>query len=178
MPLFFYKRFSRPPLDSDIPDSFVLATLHRAENTDDPNRLKSIVAALNEVNSSIAPVIVPLHPRTKSKIDKLRLKVSFEVIEPVGYFEMLWLLEQTELVLTDSGGVQKEAFFFNKACVTMRDQTEWVELIDAGVNELVGADSLAIVASVRKQYGRRVSDNNELYGGGKASKRIVQSLFS
>lgn len=174
----FYKRFSRPPLDSDIPDSFVLATLHRAENTDDPNRLKSIVAALNEVNSSIAPVIVPLHPRTKSKIDKLRLKVSFEVIEPVGYFEMLWLLEQTELVLTDSGGVQKEAFFFNKACVTMRDQTEWVELIDAGVNELVGADSLAIVASVRKQYGRRVSDNNELYGGGKASKRIVESLFS
>jgi len=89
---------------------------------------------------------------------------------------MIHLLRRTQLVLTDSGGVQKEAFFFGKACVTMRDQTEWVELVDAGVNVLVGADEEAIVTQVRANLGRVVTDECQLYGGGKAAQRIADVL--
>lgn len=157
---------------------FILATLHRAENTDDPARLAAIVAALNHAHREVAPVVLPLHPRTRAAIDKAGLALDVHVIEPVGYFEMVWLLTHCELVLTDSGGVQKEAFFFGKACVTLRDQTEWVELVEAGANELVGADQQRIEAAVRRHVGRRVEDRHELYGGGKAAQAIVDQLVS
>ncbi|WP_410966352.1 UDP-N-acetylglucosamine 2-epimerase, partial [Salmonella sp. SAL4449] len=85
------------------------------------------------------PVVLPLHPRTRGVIERLGLKLEVQVIDPVGYLEMIWLLQRSGLVLTDSGGVQKEAFFFGKPCVTMRDQTEWVELVTCGANVLVGA---------------------------------------
>jgi len=98
------------------------------------------------------------------------------LIDPVGYLEMLWLLKNFELVVTDSGGVQKEACFMGKACVTMRDQTEWVELIDLGVNELVGADRLKIIDAVTRNIGREVKDESQLYGGGSAANRVVESL--
>ena len=99
-----------------------------------------------------------------------------DLIDPVGYLEMIWLLQHCALVLTDSGGVQKEAFFFAKPCVTMRDQTEWVELIDAGVNQLVGANHPLIINAVQESLAIKVEDKNELYGGGTASKRIVELL--
>ena len=104
------------------------------------------------------------------------LKLDVHVIDPVGYLEMIWLLDHAGLVLTDSGGVQKEAFFFGKACVTMRDQTEWVELVETGVNELVGADTGAIEQAVKKHYGRTVEDKTQMYGGGRAAERIVEIL--
>ena len=167
---------------SIAPDSFrlsgpfVLATLHRAENTDCPDRLANIVASLNRVNSEVAPVVLPLHPRTKAAIERLGLEISFEVLDPVGYLEMLWLLKHCGLVATDSGGVQKEAFFFGKACVTMRDQTEWVELVEAGANELVGADDKKIGEAIARNWGRIIDDREELYGGGKAAQTIVSHL--
>ena len=99
------------------------------------------------------------------------------LIDPVGYFEMVWLLDHCKLVLTDSGGVQKEAFFFGKACVTMRDQTEWVELVEAGVNELVGADREKIVGATARNIGRGVRDRENLYGGGEASGRIIEAII-
>lgn len=164
------------PSDIKLPEEFILATLHRAENTDSPQRLASIVAALNHVHKEKAPVVLPLHPRTRKVIEQQGLDLRVHVIDPVGYFEMVGLLERCGLVLTDSGGVQKEAFFFGKACVTMRDQTEWVELVQAGANELVGADREHIVSAVLHHYGRKVSDVDQLYGGGKASQRIVTAI--
>jgi len=173
--LFFAQRAVRPA-DLGVHGDFVLGTLHRAENTDDPERLSAIVTALNQVHQELAPVVLPLHPRTRAAIDRAGLSLEVHVIDPVGYFEMVWLLNHCGLVLTDSGGVQKEAFFFGKACVTLRDQTEWVELIDAGANELVGADKERIVAAARQHFGRRVEDRHEMYGGGRAAERIVAHL--
>lgn len=173
--LFFAKR-ATAPAGLEQQSGFVLATLHRAENTDDPQRLGSIVAALNQVHAEIAPVILPLHPRTRAAIVRAGFALNVQLIDPVGYLEMLWLLQQATLVLTDSGGVQKEAYFFGKPCVTMRDQTEWVELVEAGANELVGADTKAIVSAVQKNKGRTVQDQNQLYGGGNAAQRIVREL--
>jgi UDP-GlcNAc3NAcA epimerase len=164
------------PANVDIPANFILATLHRAENTDNPQRLAHIVEALNRIHHDHAPIVLPLHPRTRKIIGQQGLELDVHLIDPVGYFEMIWLLDHSQLVLTDSGGVQKEAFFFGKACVTMRDQTEWVELVDAGVNELVGADRERIVDAVARNIGREVWDTEHLFGGGEASQRIVAEL--
>jgi len=151
--------------------------LHRAENTDNPKRLAAIVAALNEISATLAPVVLPLHPRTLKLIAQHGLELNVNLIDPLGYFEMLWLLDHCELVLTDSGGIQKEAFFFGKACVTMRDQTEWVELIEVGANELVDADTGKIIAAVTRNMGRNVQDTRHLYGGGNAAEKIVNELI-
>ncbi|MDP4663234.1 MAG: UDP-N-acetylglucosamine 2-epimerase (non-hydrolyzing), partial [Salibacteraceae bacterium] len=128
----YYAQFSEEK--SDVlaklgnPKNFVLTTIHRAENTDDPIRLTSIISALNEINKS-QQVICPLHPRTRKILENLPEKPAFSIIDPVGYFDMIELLKHASLVMTDSGGLQKEAFFFQNACITMRDQTEWTELV-------------------------------------------------
>lgn len=173
--LFFAQRATTPQ-GFDLPDGFVLTTLHRAENTDDSTRLKAIINALNTIHSTVVPVVLPLHPRTRAVIAKLGLTLNVHVIEPVGYLEMIWLMQRASLVLTDSGGVQKEAFFFCKPCVTMRDQTEWVELVEQGANELVGADGDRIVAAVKRNIGREIADEHQLYGGGMAAHRIVEVI--
>lgn len=173
-----FAKFAAPPKDFSLESGFVLATLHRAENTDDTVRLSSTISALNEIHGNLAPVVLPLHPRTRDAIKNAGLNLDVHVIDPVGYLEMIWLLKQCGLVLTDSGGVQKEAFFFGKACVTMRDQTEWVELIDMGVNELVGADKDRIIAATSQNLGRLVEDPNQLYGGGQAASKIVAAIFA
>lgn len=166
---------AQPP-QGKLPQDFILATLHRAENTDDPVRLAAIVSALNTIHQSVAPVLLPLHPRTRKLIAEQGLVLNVQLIDPVGYLEMIWLLDHAQLVLTDSGGVQKEAFFFGKACVTLRDQTEWVELVQVGANELVGADTNLIIDAVTRHIGRCVKDENALYGGGQAAQRIVSEL--
>jgi|TARA_R110002072_G_scaffold212927_1_gene370332 UDP-GlcNAc3NAcA epimerase len=166
------------PAGGDLPESFILATLHRAENTDSPGRLANIVQALNQIHRDLAPVVLPLHPRTRKLIAQQGLELNVYLIDPVGYFEMVWLLDHCQLVLTDSGGVQKEAFFFGKACVTMRDQTEWVELVEVGANELVGADRVKIVDAASRNIGRDVKDFEQLYGGGEASQQIVTELVT
>lgn len=165
------------PRGLDLKKGYILATIHRAENTDDLNRLVSILDALNNLTET-APVILPLHPRTKKIIFNQGLNTDkIKLMDPVSYLEMLWLLQRCELVVTDSGGVQKEAFFMGKYCVTMRERTEWTELVDAGVNELVGADKEKIVYAVQRNFGCSVSDNEALYGGGRAAQNIVQVLI-
>lgn len=155
---------------------YILSTIHRAENTDDMDRLAIIIEALNEIAKETA-VVLPLHPRTKVIIEQLNLNTeNLTIIEPVGYLEMLWLLKNTTLVVTDSGGVQKEAFFMGKACVTLRDQTEWMELIEAGVNELVGADKNKILDAVKRNSGRKIKDDSQIFGGGNAAIRVVEVL--
>ena len=164
------------PQGFTLDKGFVLTTIHRAENTDHPERLSSILAALNEI-ARRTPVVLPLHPRTRKIIADLQLNTdNLTLIDPVGYLEMLWLLKQCGLVVTDSGGVQKEAFFMGKACVTMRDQTEWVELIDAGANELVGADKENIIDAVKRNLGREVRDEQHMYGGGVAAIRVADKI--
>lgn len=174
--ILFIKR-AVPPKKFNLAEGFILATVHRADNTDNPERLKNILMALNTI-SETTPIVIPIHPRTRSIINKMQLNTgNLNLIEPVGYLEMLWLLKHSGLVVTDSGGVQKEAFFMGKACITMRDQTEWVELVETGANELVGANKDKILEAVKRNYGRRVEDKDQLYGGGAAARKIVSTLL-
>ncbi len=158
-------------------DKYILTTLHRAENTDDKERLLQIVEALNEIHSTICPIVLPLHPRTKKKLEQFDLKLNVKTIDPVGYFDMIELIKNSSLVMTDSGGLQKEAFFFEKNCVTMRDQTEWVELIDAEVNVLVGADKSKIITETNKMLNKSSNFTIDLYGNGKACENIVKVIL-
>lgn len=159
-----------------LSNGFILATLHRAENTDNIMRLQEIVEALNQLHQNTLPVVLPLHPRTRKVIQEKGLSLQVHTIEPLGYLQMLACLKNCSLVLTDSGGVQKEAFFFAKPCVTMRDETEWVELIENGVNVLAGAEKDKLMQNVQTMLGKSISDDDSLYGGGKASEKIVQAL--
>ncbi|WP_444994326.1 non-hydrolyzing UDP-N-acetylglucosamine 2-epimerase [Aliikangiella sp. IMCC44359] len=170
----FYQKMSYKPSSINISKEFVLATVHRAENTNDPERLKSIFTALNEI-SLTKTLILPLHPRTQAIVKNADIDISnILIIDPVGYLEMLWLLERCDWVLTDSGGLQKEAFFFGKPCLTARDQTEWVELVDSGANILVGANKSLILECAQKTSAMTIDVSSNMYGGGLASKRIVE----
>lgn len=175
--LLFAERSVKGESLTEVPDNtFILATLHRAENTDNVSRLTSIINALNYIHKNIRPVVLPLHPRTKKVTESLSLQLDMLIIEPVGYLEMIWLLKNCDAVVSDSGGVQKEAFFFKKPCITMRDQTEWVELIKAGVNVLAGADTNNIIENTAKMLGKEINDPTNMYGGGHASENIINQL--
>ena len=172
----FYKDFSVKPL-LEIEDSFILCTIHRAENTDDSNRLASIIFALNVIAQS-KQVILPLHPRTKKILQSGNYDTSnLTIINPVGYLNMIWLIDHCSLIVTDSGGLQKEAFFFKKQCITLRDETEWVELVDNNFNVLVGADMHAIMKAEKDRSLIESDFDMSLYGNGNASKAIVQALI-
>jgi UDP-N-acetylglucosamine 2-epimerase len=160
--------------------SYYLATLHRAENTDDPKRLKSILKALNEIGRN-TPVVLPLHPRTKKMIETYHLFSEFKnikFIEPVSYLNMLKLEKNAKAILTDSGGVQKEAYWLKVPCLTLREETEWVETIKSGWNVLVGIGVKRIVKEVsHTEKRRRYLKGNRVFGDGKASQKIVQILI-
>ena len=158
-----------------IPSNFILLTIHRAENTDDPVRLKSIVNAVNSLSES--KFIFPVHPRTKKILTEYGLDFGKHVtlIDPVGYLEMLKYEEACVAVLTDSGGVQKEAFFFQKPCITMRDTTEWVELVSSGWNTLTGADTGKIISAIRNIHAP--ADYPQLYGDGHTAEKIIEVLL-
>lgn len=172
-----YRRLARKPSwfgDLQAQDGeFALCTVHRAENTDDTTRLRNIVAALA---SCPVPVVMPLHPRTRSSMLEAGLSWPDKVhaVEPVGYLEMVWLESNCKFVLTDSGGVQKEAFFHRKPCITLRDETEWVELVAAGWNQVVGTDPERISSAMAAIA--TPSEAPALYGAGDAAARIVDSL--
>jgi len=150
---------------------FILMTLHRAENTDEPVRIECIVKAVN--NLTDYRFIFPVHPRTRKILEQQNLRFASHVkmVEPVGYFEMLAYEAACIAVLTDSGGVQKEAFFFRKPCITMRDSTEWVELVETGWNTLTGADTDKIIVAIKKIH---TPENYPLlYGNGRCSEKII-----
>lgn len=157
------------------PGAFCLVTLHRAENTNDTVRLKNICDALNEIHKTL-PVVLPMHPRTKGFLASQKISLDVHVIDPVGYFDMISLLDNCRLVLTDSGGLQKEAYFFSKFCITLRDQTEWVELVEAGANELAGADTERILEIFRRRQNDTIR-TRPLYGSGDAAQKIVARLL-
>ena len=124
------------------------------------------------------PILLPLHPRTKKAIESLGLKTSnsIKIIDPVSYFEIIYLLENCALVMTDSGGLQKEAFFFKKPCITLRDETEWVELVEHGFNSLTGAETENIYDAYKAIIETDLDFNIELYGEGNAGEMIVDLL--
>ena len=157
------------------PGAFALLTCHREENTDVPARLAGILDGLGEVSQRL-PVLFPAHPRVGKVLAgaALRLAPGVRVIEPVGYLEMLALERAAALILTDSGGVQKEALYAGVPCVTLRDETEWVETVEAGWNVLAGADRARIVAAAwRMLDGPRSTLCEPLYGDGHAAERIA-----
>jgi UDP-GlcNAc3NAcA epimerase len=173
----FYKKYAKEPQNVRIEDKFILSTIHRAENTDDENRLKNIFEALESIAKE-KQIILPLHPRTSKLLEKYGIvPENITIIEPVGYLEMVWLLDNSDMVITDSGGLQKEAFFFKKPCITLRDETEWVELIKNGFNVLAGADKNKILY-VYKNFKFNDDFEINLYGNGKASEMICKELFS
>jgi UDP-GlcNAc3NAcA epimerase len=161
------------------PDAYVLATVHRAENTDHPLRLQAIVDGLEAVAQQL-PVIWPMHPRTRNVLQSMgrlnTLLPQLRLLEPVGYLDMVQLEKHAAVIATDSGGVQKEAFFYQVPCVTLRDETEWVELVDAGWNRLVVPDSaLKIKDQIIKAVGS-FGKNIQPYGDGTAASQIENAL--
>ncbi len=158
---------------------YYLATLHRAENTDDPKRLKSILRALNEIGKNITTVL-PLHPRTEKMMKAYHFFREFKnikFIEPVSYFDMLKLERNAKAILTDSGGVQKEAYWFKIPCFTLRQETEWMETVRSGWNVLTGTETRRIVKEVKSLPRRKPSPKwRGIFGDGRASQRIVQAL--
>ena len=163
------------------PKEYCLATVHRQENTDDGERLYGIFKAMNEISRQYCPVILPMHPRTRKALEKHHLTIeslsNILVIDPVDYIDMICLQVNAEVIFTDSGGVQKEAYFAGVPCVTLREETEWVETVDAGVNILCGSDQREILNSYSKACQTKVSLRDGLYGDGKAGTAIIQSLI-
>jgi UDP-N-acetylglucosamine 2-epimerase len=155
------------------PKSYLLATVHRSENTDDPARLSQIIEAFNRIGE---PIIFPIHPRARKVLEasNVRLSPHIQLIDPVGYVDMVALTAAARMVLTDSGGLQKEAYWLGVPCVTLRDETEWVETVDAGWNILTGSTASSIVdaASTFQPSGPRPV----LYGDGRSAAICVDLL--
>ena len=156
-----------------LPNEYILTTIHRAENTNDINRLKNIIEALNESKETI---VLPLHPRTKKFVSDygLTFNENIKIIEPIGYLEMLMLESNAKKIVTDSGGVQKEAYFMGKPCITMRDETEWVETVEVGWNVIVGTDKYAIIDAINNFNPK--GEQKLIFGDGRASEKIVELL--
>jgi UDP-GlcNAc3NAcA epimerase len=166
----------------DLPlGGYIVATVHRAENTDDLGRLEAIIHGLSAVATTI-PVVVPLHPRTRSKLSVLDGDITgrITIIDPLGYIDMTALVIGAALVVTDSGGVQKEAFFHGVPCVTLREETEWTELIESGWNELLSPDSdVSVYTGIMNAMARQKPTMPSVlpYGEGDAARRIVRMLI-
>ncbi|MGM7719603.1 non-hydrolyzing UDP-N-acetylglucosamine 2-epimerase [Metabacillus sp. Hm71] len=156
--------------------TYYLATIHRAENTDDPQKLKALLETLQKMNEVL---VFPMHPRTKHKIQQwgltnLTLSPNIKIVEPLNYFDMLTVESQAKAILTDSGGVQKEAYMLGVPCITLREETEWVETVSAGWNQVTGANTQCILEAVAtinvpKNYPA-------LFGDGQSSKQICEIL--
>ena len=175
----YYKSKSVKPSEIEKETEFLLCTIHRQENTNFKDKLTAIFEALGKISQE-KNIVLPLHPRTVNKLQEFGITPdkNISIIEPVGYFEMIWLLEHCDAVITDSGGLQKEAFFFKKPCITVREETEWVELVEQGVNFLVGSDKELLLSTYDKLKRASVNFDKDLYGSGDTGEKIVQELVT
>jgi UDP-GlcNAc3NAcA epimerase len=178
--LYYQSRAAERSLLGDLglePGGYYLCTLHRAENTDCRDRLEGILEALSRASERM-PIVLPIHPRTSKRLAEhgLELPGGVRAIEPVGYLQMADLERNARAILTDSGGVQKEAYFCSVPCITMRTETEWVETVAAGWNTVADCDPRQIMAAVERADEVRGLDRPELYGSGNAAERIVELL--
>ena len=155
--------------------AFALATVHRAENTDDPARLSALMRGLDRIASELMPVVLPLHPRTRKALPAAGYTPqAVQIVEPLTYLEMVALEKRARLVLTDSGGVQKEAYFVQTPCITLRDETEWVETLGNGCNTLVGADADRMFEAARRWESAGPWTMH--YGQGDAARCMIEAL--
>ncbi len=159
-----------------VKNNFILATIHRQENTDDVEKLISIFEGLEEIHRD-TEIILPLHPRTRVILERHKLDYNITMIDPVGYFDMLELLKNCKMVISDSGGLQKEAFFNKKHCVIAREETEWIELVSNGFAEIVGSDKTLLIEAFNKFKNSDVDFSKNLYGT-QVGKRIHQEILS
>jgi UDP-GlcNAc3NAcA epimerase len=164
-------------LPFEIPPDFLLCTIHRQENTDDEKKLKEIFSALAVISKRIK-IILPLHPRTKKIISELNIKLPFETFPPFSYLQMIKLIKKSSMVITDSGGLQKESYFLQRPCVTVRDETEWVELVEAGQNFIAGSSSHKILEGFEMMMNKEISFDNSLYGDGTSRKKIISEILA
>ena len=165
-----------------IPKGYCLATVHRQENTDDPERLASIFNAFEDLASAECPLIIPLHPRTRKYLKRYKvldnLNSNVRLIPPLNYLDMVSLECNARVILTDSGGLQKESYFAKVPCVTLRDETEWLETVQAGANFLSGADTDSILKAFEIAMNSSIKTLGGLYGVGNASQKIINNLIS
>jgi UDP-N-acetylglucosamine 2-epimerase (non-hydrolysing)/UDP-GlcNAc3NAcA epimerase len=160
------------------PGEYALATVHRAENTDQPATLRNLIAAFSGLG---IPVVLPLHPRTKAALQEAgvtQLPDRILAVPPVSYHEMLLLERHARVILTDSGGIQKEAFLLRVPCVTLRNETEWVETVDAGWNRLAGTDPESVIAAARTFLEGRPAASAKPYGDGHAAEAILDIVVA
>lgn len=155
--------------------AFVLATIHRQENTDDAEKLQQIFEGLSEIHRD-HQVVLPLHPRTKKILEKQQLQTPITLLPPVGYFDMLELLKNCSMVVTDSGGLQKEAYFNHKHCIVAREQTEWVELVENGFAGLVGANAKHMYRAFQEFQNTKSDFSMNLFGN-EVGKKIYEALL-
>lgn len=162
---------------ANIKSHFVFVTIHRASNTDKVENLAEIVKALNKISDTHS-VIFAIHPRTRKIIEKQKWDLSkLHVIDPLSYIDLLYTVKHSQCVLTDSGGLQKEAFFLSKPCITLREETEWVELLYEGVNTLVGTNYDKITSAFEKFKNKLIKPSN-VYGSGDTSKKILETILA
>ena len=173
----YYAAKAEKPAITELDSDFILCTVHRQENTDSESRLRLIFETLSTIGKD-KKIILPLHPRTSKKLQEFGINPGPNIlcIKPASYFEMLWMLENCAMVFTDSGGLQKEAYFFKKPCLTLREETEWVELLEHGVNFLAGADKKTIIEGYQWFQQADLDFEKPLYGEGSAGNLIVQEL--
>ena len=158
---------------------YIVATTHRAENTDDPERLSQILLGISDVAQQGIEVIFPVHPRTRSRMEPRLLHAGVRLVEPLGHRETITLVKNAALVMTDSGGLQKETYWLNTPCLTMRDETEWVETVDEGWNVLTGADRRRIVRGASKMMSGLLPPRQPLYGEGtRVTSAILDQLVA
>ena len=167
-------------LHSPLSTPYVLATVHRDFNTDNPERLKNILSALNNIaEKQNTSILFPLHPRTRKKIQEFNFQLStfnFQFVEPLSYLETLAALQGCSLVLTDSGGLQKEASFCGKCCVVLRPETEWVELVNDGTAIIADANEKRILDATAKLIGQTANDTHQ-FGDGHAAETIIKTII-
>jgi UDP-GlcNAc3NAcA epimerase len=176
--LYYLKEARNAPLPIEVPSDYALVTVHRAENTDDPTQLSAIVEGLIAVADK-RPLVLPLHPRTRARLQDYgllkKVESSLIVLEPVSYFAMLRLAEQASIILTDSGGVQREAYWLQRPCIVLRDRTEWTELVSEAGHQLT-TDFTRLPQMVEAAMGQKHRAKADLFGRGDAGEKILESI--
>lgn len=172
---------NNPDFLDKYPSSYILATIHRNFNTDNKERLLAILESLQQIaKENKETIIIPLHPRTKAKIDSLVPNMdtsALTFIEPVGYIEMLYLEKNAQLIITDSGGVQKEAYFFHKNCIILRPETEWIEIVSHGSAQLTDANPVKIINAYHDLKNKKHDQYPSFYGNGNAAQEIISNII-
>ena len=163
----------------DFASPYALCTIHRQENTNDINRFTAIINGLNDISNEIK-IKLPLHPRTKNYLKSLNLQLNenIEILEPQSYIGFISLMQHSKLIISDSGGIQKEAYFLKKNCIVLRDETEWTELIDSKNNILVGANKSKLIKAYQERAKLNQNFSDSLYGDGKTARKIIDILVN